>query len=479
VIAMQIWTWLGVMTLWTGGLLVLAWLADMALRRVAAPGLRMALYAVVLVRVALPVDWQTPLGVLDEHEAATEVTRAAVDVPATAAPFVVATEGTASASVAAPAIDMVALGIFAVYAVVALALLTVLVRRLRPIRAVLAESTFARMHRGVPVRVHAHAGPMVIGVLRPAIVVPEAMLTSLAPALVDAVLRHEHAHVRHRDGALAIVLALVCVVAWPLVPVWLAVARIRLLMELRADAAAVQTCDAPAVKGYRRLLLDLAQHRAPVHVLAPGLDPVASLRARLRAMSSRSRLPWLLQLAFVGPLAIALLVVAARRSGDARPQLRAEAPPSAPAFAVPAFPHCREHEGNIIVPAGDEVARAEARYLAGLAHLREGRTSDAAQDLGEAAWEAARLEYGLLAGESAAAMAVALHGGDAEAQSEALAWSRHAEAGFRRAGMAGPMAIEMHRALATLDERNGDEQAAQLRRTLAASLDDACEVVAR
>jgi hypothetical protein len=407
-------------------------------------------------------------------------------------------------------------------------------RRLRRLRRVLAASTATTALHGVPVHAHADAGPMAVGLRRPTIVVPHALLESTQTEVLDAVLRHELAHVRHRDGVSALAMALLCAIAWPLVPVWIAVARVRLLMELRADAAAVRACAPPAVRGYRRLLLDLAQQRWPAHVLAPGLDPVAALRARLGAMATRPRAPWLLQLAFVGPLAITLLVVAGRRSDPGVPAAAVAdstapvdvttAPVAEPApvdaVALP-YPHCREHAGIEIPLVGDRdtqtlmrtrvqvlakmaarrspdrmgmlgpiadslfagpqqldgIARAEARYVIGLGHAANGRMAEAAEHISEASWEAALLRYDLVAAEAAAAMVVVLHRGGPQAQDEALSWSRHAEAAIRNSGQAGPMAIEMHRALAVMAERRGDAERAAAHRTEAEAIDAACEVV--
>jgi beta-lactamase regulating signal transducer with metallopeptidase domain len=474
-------TWLGLMTLWTGGLLVLAWLTDWSLRRVAQPGLRMALYAVVLIRVALPVDWQTPVGVLGDDAVQSVAGSGLVDVAAAGEAFVVASESStlrAAAPVSAP-IDGIGVALLAVYLVVAVALLIVVLRRLRGLGVVLAASTATTHERGVPVHAHAHAGPMVVGLRRPTIVVPRALLESTATDVLAAVLRHEHAHVHHRDSISALAMALLCAIAWPLVPVWIAVARMRLLMELRADAAAVQACDAPVVRGYRRLLLELAQQRWPAHVLAPGLDPVAALRARLAAMTNRPRTPWLLQLAFVGPLAGALLVVAARRSTDPMPvdpEVEHRAAPALTGSFVPPYPHCREHAGTIEVPVG-EARRAEDYYVSGLDHAANGRMADAAARISEAAWQAARRRHELLAGEAAAAMVLVLHGGGPKAETEALAWSRHAEASIHRSGRAGPMAIEMYRALAAMAERDGDAEVAATHLARAEAIDAACEVV--
>ncbi len=532
--------WLGVMTLWTGGLLALAWLADWALRRVAEPGLRIALYAVVLVRVALPIDWQTPLGVVDDgapRSLATNAPPAMGDVAQTGQAFVVAAEAATvdAAPVSAP-IDAIGLGLLAVYLVGAIGLGIVVMRRLRRLRRVLAASTATTALHGVSVHAHADAGPMVVGLRRPTIVVPNALLESTETEVLDAVLRHELAHVRHRDGVSALAMALLCAIAWPLVPVWIAVARVRLLMELRADAAAVRACAPPAVRGYRRLLLDLAQQRWPAHVLAPGLDPVAALRARLGAMATRPRAPWLLQLAFVGPLAITLLVVAGRRTDPGVPDAVAadatvpvadatapvDEPVAVDAGALP-YPHCREHAGIEIPLVGDRdtqtlmrtrvqvvvgmaarrspdrigmldpiadslfagpqqldgIARAEAHYVIGLGHAANGRMAEAAEHISEASWEAALLHYDLVAAEAAAAMVLVLHRGGSQAQEEALSWSRHAEAAITRSGMAGPMAIEMHRALAAMAERRGDAELAATHLTQALAIDAACEVVSR
>lgn len=532
-------TWLLWMTLWTAGLLAVAWLMDWALRRVAEPGLRMALYLVVLIRVALPVDWQTPVGVFDGPTSTQATMPAVSDVPATGEPFVIATESTASAPVVASAarpIDALGLGILSVYLAGALGLLVVVYRRMRRTGEVLGQSKPTTVQHGITVHAHAHAGPMVVGLRRPAIVVPRAILESTEAGVLDAVLRHEQAHARHRDGISAFAMAVLCAIAWPLVPVWLAVARVRLLMELRADAAAVRTCDAPVVRGYRRLLLDLAQQRWPVHVLAPGLDPVAALRARLAAMANRPRTPWLLQLVFVVPLAIALLVFTARRSVDdltsAAPVSVAEPTPILESSLAAAdglvyapldvlYPHCREHEALPLVPVlgdpaeqarmrgmlgplvhvtrarqpdqiglldavaesllhgsqrVDGIARAEAEYMIGLGLAANGRTADAAHHIGEAAWLSASAKYDYLAAECAAAMVVVLHGVGPKADVDA--WGRHAAAATRRIGLAGPMAMEMYRVQAKMADGSGDHQAAELARDLADAIDAKCEVVA-
>lgn len=479
-------TWALTMTAWTGGLLALAWLADWALRRVTEPGLRMAFYVVVLVRVALPIDWETPVGVIDDATPVAAQISAAAPRVATpeSLPAAIPTRTAIVDDVpVAPRLDVLGLGIFGAYVLVAGVLLVIVRRRVRHVDGMLAQSTTTTVLRGVAVHVHAHAGPMVVGVRRPMIVVPRGILESTEGAVLDAVLRHEQSHARHRDGFSALAMAVLCAIAWPVVPVWIAVARLRLLMELRADAAAVRTCDTPVIRGYRRLLLDLAQQRWPVHALAPGLNPVAALRARLAAMAAaRPRAPWVLQLAFVAPLAIALLVVAARRPDDATTATPiAEAtldggasPPIATDHSERVAPHCREHEG---APQIDGAARPEARYVLGLGFLASGRKGDAANELREAAWESAMLGVDLIAAESAAAMVVVLHGGGAEADEEALKWSRHAEAAIHRGGHGGPMAIEMHHALAAMAERSGDRDAALRHRAEAVAIDASCEVV--
>lgn len=101
-------------------------------------------------------------------------------------------------------------------------------------------------------------GPHVVGILRPIIVIPPALLDD--PALLGALL-HELAHVRRRDALARVVQVAASAVFffWPVVR--LASRRLDLAREAACDAWAVDTSEV-ARPAYARLLVRMAQLRA-------------------------------------------------------------------------------------------------------------------------------------------------------------------------------------------------------------------------
>jgi beta-lactamase regulating signal transducer with metallopeptidase domain len=497
-------SWWMVVTAWTTVVLLVAWLLDRLLRTRIGPGTRALLYAAVLVRAALPSDWNAPLGVLAEpgaERAAIVVATPDVDAPASTIPRPQTVEITAPAL--APTVDALGLALFALYLLGVAAVGTTVLARLR--RGQLAARTEARTEIADTVAyLHDSLGPMIVGLRRPRIVVPRAFVDTLDRDVLTAVVRHELAHIRHRDGWVAVLLALACALAWPIAPVWIAAARIRLAMELRADAAALDGMPEPTVRGYRRLLLELATRRWQGPRIGVGLGPIDGLRTRLAAMKLAPRTPWSMQLLFTAPLAIALLVCAGPRRTPA-PTMIEPALADAPALAFAArsipFPHCRgidpaqampipaDHDpqaltamrGRISVmaaalldaPEGSvdwtepasawigelgEVSLplgiAEARYVRGLSHLRHGRYEAAAQDMREVVWQAASNQDEHLTAEAAFAMVELSErlGSAAEAGS----WGRHAAAAQGRSGSYRHVnQIAAEHALARIAEREG------------------------
>ncbi|MFO0631683.1 MAG: hypothetical protein U0168_02400 [Nannocystaceae bacterium] len=233
-------------------------------------------------------------------------------------------------------------------------------------------------------------------------------------------------------------------------------------------------------------------------------------------------MPSLLQVLFVLPLAIGLVLVAARRvDPSASPAAPTpEVAPNEPAQPLPAeltalgFPSCREHAAalteaisdpeaarvrpqllvarrvfskaaipemvdataaSVLRGVTDAAARGEAEYVIGLGYAELGRVREAEAHLSEATWQLALVEHDLLAAEAAAAAALVVsRAGRAD---EASAWSRHAVASYRRSGRPGPLAIEMHRELARVAERSGDRETAAHERMTADRIDVDCEIV--
>lgn len=525
--------WIGGVTLWCAVVLLVALVADRLLRGRLRPGLRMALFVAVLVRALLPVDLRSPIGAVPGTTP--EIVDALPTTIATATarvePLIV------RGAVDAPAeIDVVGIAVVVTYAAGVLALLALVVAQLLRQRHLCRASAAVVERDGLPsVLVHDEAGPMVVGIRRPRIVVPRGLFHGLAPDLLDAVLRHETAHVRHRDPWSALALAIACAIAWPIVPVWIAAGRIRLLMELRADEAVLDGVTPTTLRAYRKLLLSLAARPMVLAGFAPALGPVTALAARLHAMAERARAPWLVQVVFVVPLALALVGLAARQpdapasgpeptgqtvtptplasSAVARrsplPMCRGIVREPSPADDIASEDERRELRPILLAmqslrshrtllatqslpsqPATEEVALAppvsldpemlegitvgEFDLLLGLFYAELGEAGPALERFSEAAWRGASLHDDYLTVEGAAGSVVVLArlGGRDD---EALSWGRHAEAArWRHPDMLGPLTVEMERSLAEIAARRGALDEAAEHRTRAEVLAERC-----
>jgi len=143
-----------------------------------------------------------------------------------------------------------------------------------------------------PVMQHDELGPMVVGLVAPRIVLPRQLLAPGEERTLSCVVRHEAAHVRRRDPWLSLALELLAVVAWPVVPLWVATARVRQLVELACDEAALHGADANERRRYGHALLDMAGWRSlAVAPLGAGeLGFGSTLRARIEALAPQR--PW-------------------------------------------------------------------------------------------------------------------------------------------------------------------------------------------
>ncbi len=172
-----------------------------------------------------------------------------------------------------------------------------------------ARALLARLAAGVRVRAprlvigDAATGPYVVGVLRPVIVVPPALLDE--PALLRPALLHELAHVRRRDALGRFIQVLARAVFWFLPVVRLASKRLELAREAACDAWALEAggISRPA---YARLLVRMAQLRTEA---APALAAPRTLDARVRAVlgpPASPRLGWLHRAALLAWVGVAL-----------------------------------------------------------------------------------------------------------------------------------------------------------------------------
>ena len=302
--------WVGPMSAATGAILLVVWMADRALERRVSASLRLFLYGAVLARLALPVDWHSPLGLLGFGAAGGE--------------GVVGLDGEATivAIGARPALAGLGAAGWAalVYAAVALALLGrwIQVRWALRLRLRGCQPAAVPGAEGVTVLRHAELGPFVTGLVRPRIVLPGKLLDETDDDALGWVLRHELAHVRRRDPMASALVQVTCIVAWPILPVWIAARRIRALMEVACDESAVTGADRSARRRYGEVLLRLAELGSPGGLTA-AVRFGSPLRGRLRALGARRRWPAGVQ----GVVVAGLVGVVVACAGEPPPEERA------------------------------------------------------------------------------------------------------------------------------------------------------------
>jgi hypothetical protein len=265
----------------TALLLACALLLDRALERRAGAGLRILLYAPVALRVLLPSSLYIPVASGPRAAFLTFLP----DALSSAAEY-------AAGSAAVGHTTRVVLADVYLGVATALAALAA-VRRVRLARALGAGLRAARVPSPMPwpVMRHPELGPMVVGLVAPRIVVPDALLREDRRAALACVLRHEAAHLLRRDPWLAAAVHALRIVAWPVAPLWIATARVRLLMELACDEAALAGAPAEARRHYGHVLLDIAEHGLPSASGGGALAFGSLLRARIEALASQRQWP--------------------------------------------------------------------------------------------------------------------------------------------------------------------------------------------
>ena len=292
-------TWVPSMTLATGVLLVAALLVDRLLAHRVAASARLWLYVAVAARLALPADWRAPLGLLGD---------AGGDAPVIAAGTPLVMAG-AAAPPAVFALGAPTFWLGLAYLGVAAALLLHWGRARLSIqrelaRAVPARAEVAALLPGMTVLEHPTLGPLATGVRAPRVVLPAALAASADAETLRCVLRHEGAHLRRRDPLLMALLQVICALAWPILPLWVAAARIRALVELASDERALAGAGAGARRRYGEVLLAMATTDAEASAARARFAFTPSfgwaLRGRVRALAfGARRWPRPLQLALV------------------------------------------------------------------------------------------------------------------------------------------------------------------------------------
>lgn len=126
------------------------------------------------------------------------------------------------------------------------------------------------------------AGPVTIGVLRAAVLLPLSALTALGPDELDVVLAHELAHVRRADFLWNLVQTFAETLFFFHPAVWWIGSALRQERELCCDDMALKVCPNPVV--YASALFHLEEQRARQPHLAMALDgnrPASALRMRI------------------------------------------------------------------------------------------------------------------------------------------------------------------------------------------------------
>jgi TonB family protein len=140
---------------------------------------------------------------------------------------------------------------------------------------------------GLDVAVTSGAGPLVVGVFHPQIIVP-AWVLELDRWEQQLVIAHELEHVRGRDPTLLAVGAFAVVLApWNL-PLWYMLRRLREAVELDCDRRVLGVH--PDARAYAGLLLSVASRSQPSPLPVAGLSTSApSLEQRLRFMTTNPK----------------------------------------------------------------------------------------------------------------------------------------------------------------------------------------------
>jgi Zn-dependent protease with chaperone function len=292
----QLVAWLGTMNKWTAVLFVGALALDHLFARRVRASWRVALYAPLALRVLLPTSWT--LSVARAPRVVTLLTPVPVDLPPP--PEMLH---------AAPSLGWPAAAL-AIYVGVGVLLAWAIVRKRMSARRILDASRPVSGELMVlplpcPLVEHAAAGPMVVGLVSPHIVVPSQLLATGDAFALASVLRHESAHIARRDAWLSAAMQLGLVALWPVLPLWAASWRVRQLMEIACDEGALDAADANERRHYGHALLDLAEWRSiALTPMAAELHFGSTLRARIEALAWTKRWPLAVQVALVAAVTV-------------------------------------------------------------------------------------------------------------------------------------------------------------------------------
>ena len=128
-----------------------------------------------------------------------------------------------------------------------------------------------RMGLAAPARLHVSPDtdqPMLVGWVKPVILLPASMLTGIHPGHVEAILAHELAHIRRHDYLISVLQSVAETLLFYHPAVWWVSNRIRIEREYCCDDAAISVLDDRST--YAQALAGLELHRVAPK-LAPGV----------------------------------------------------------------------------------------------------------------------------------------------------------------------------------------------------------------
>jgi len=208
--------------------------------------------------------------------------------------------------------------------------------------------------------------PVVLGWLRPVVLLPISAITGLSQAQLEAVIAHELAHIRRYDAFVNLFQVAVETLLFYHPAVWWIGKRIRAEREHCCDDAAVAICGSAVT--YARALARLAEMKpSPQLAMALNGSPLVDRVARLLGSARDARALRAANLS-AGVFCLSVALLAGTASVSTAHKLHAQTPPSAPAAPALASapsrpaPPAMTRDGAILVrptePATDPAAPA-------------------------------------------------------------------------------------------------------------------------
>ncbi len=208
------------------------------------------------------------------------------------------------------------------------------------------------------------AGPMVVGLIRPRILVPTALASALAPAVMTDLLLHEVAHLQRRDLWVSILQRVVLALYWWSPFMQRLGTQVDLTREMACDERAAQRAGNGRI--YARSLLDgasrLAAHRNDAMPLAVGMSGHRGglaqriddlLEMETRSAARHRHLGWAAVCVAALSLQIGLTLAATPRMGTAAASTPgAEADIAGAVQLIDAAAKSRLHEVRKLVASG-------------------------------------------------------------------------------------------------------------------------------